>query len=156
MFRVGDVSTQVRSVAEIVYQCFLAAVAGSLQTLTRALFACVLFMTFPDTIPELPQAWAWPVNLLAAYDALAEIYQHALRAWDQEDADPLHLNYHLGSLEGDATQLLGAIKEDPVGSKLTEWLVQTAELIERLHTSIVSYRDGIQNQYINKKSIYWC
>ena len=108
-------------------------------------------MAFPCSIPELPpRVTPWPVNLLAVYDSLAEIYQHALRAWNQEDADPLRLNYHLGSLEGDATQLLLAIEEDPIGSELTEWLVQSAELVKRLYMSITSYRDNIQNRYVDE------
>ena len=87
-------------------------------------------MTFPLSIPKLPPRIAlWPVNLLAVYNTLSEIYQHALRAWDQEDADPLRLSYHLSSLNGDAKQLLLAIEEDPIGSELIEWLLQSAELI---------------------------
>ena len=93
---------------------------------------------------------SWLVNLLAIYDSLAEIYQHMLCAWNQEDADPLRLNYHLGSLEGDVKQLLLEIEDDPIGSELTEWLVQSAKLVKRLYMSIMSYRDNIQNQYVNE------
>ena len=110
---------------------------------------------FPPSIPTLPpRVTPWPVNLLAAYDTLAEIYQHALRAWDQEDADPLRLNYHLGSLDNDAKQLLMAIEKDPIGSELAEWLIQSAELIVQLYVSITSYRDGIQKQYDHEKKIH--
>ena len=110
-------------------------------------------MVFPPSIPALPpRVTPWPVNLLAAYDTLAEIYQHALRAWDQEDADPLCLNYHLGSLDNDAKQLLMAIEKDPIGSELAEWLIQSAELIVQLYVSITSYRDGIQKQYNHEKN----
>ena len=111
-------------------------------------------MTFPSSIPELPpRITSWPVNLLTAYNTLSEIYQHALRAWDQEDADPLCLNYHLGSLYGDAKQLLLAIEEDSIGSELTEWLLQSAELIVRLYVCITSYRNSIQKQYVYKNFI---
>ena len=110
-------------------------------------------MVFPPSIPALPlRVTPWPVNLLAAYDTLAEIYQHALRAWDQEDADPLRLNYHLGSLDNDGKQLLLAIEEDPIGSELAEWLIQSAELIVQLYVSITSYRDSIQKQYVHEKN----
>ena len=114
-------------------------------------------MTFPPSIPELPpRVIPWPVNLLTTYDTLGEIYQRALRAWDGEDADPLRLNFHLGSLEGDATQLLLAIEDDPIGSELTEWLMQSAELMVRLYASITSYRDNIQNRYVHKETICQC
>ena len=114
-------------------------------------------MTFPPSIPELPaRVISWPVNLLTAYDALDEIYRHALRAWDEEDADPLRLNFHLSSLEGDATQLLLAIEDDPICSELTEWLMQSAELIVRLYASITSYRDNIQNRYVHFETVFRC
>ena len=103
-------------------------------------------VTFHCSIPHLPAcAILWPANLLA-HNLLSEIYQHALRVWEQGDADPLRLKFHLGSLEADAMDLLGAIKSDPIGPELTEWLMSSAELVGQLYTAITSYRDSIQNQ----------
>jgi len=67
------------------------------------------------------------------------------RAWEQEDADPLRLEFHLGSLEGDTTHLLEAIAGDPIGPELMEWLTCSAELIGQLYVAIASYRDNIWN-----------
>ena len=104
-------------------------------------------VTFPCSIPHLPaSAILWPANLLLAHNSLSEIYQHALRVWEQEDADSLQLEFHLCSLEGDAMDLLGAIKSDPIGPELTEWLTSLAELVGQLYAAITSYRDSIQNQ----------
>lgn len=102
---------------------------------------------FPCTIPALPpSAMTWPANLLVAHDTLSDLYQHVLQAWNQEDADPLHLNFHLGSLEGNAMQLLGAIEGDPIGTRLSHWLPQTAKLFGKLYLAIAGYRDSIRNQ----------
>ena len=47
-------------------------------------------VTFPCSIPQLPAgAILWPANLLLAHESLSENFQHALWAWEQEDADPL-------------------------------------------------------------------
>jgi len=84
---------------------------------------------------------------------LSEIYQHALRVWEQGDADPLRLEFHLGSLEGDAMDLLGAIKSDLIGPELMEWLMSSAELVGQLYTAITSYRDSIQNQWVSQEFV---
>ena len=102
---------------------------------------------FPCTIPALPSgAMTWPANLLVAHDSLSGLYQHALQVWNQEDADPLRLDFHLGSLEGDAMQLLGAIEGEPIGTRLLHWLAQTTELFGTLYLAIAGYRDSIRNR----------
>ncbi|KAL4065547.1 hypothetical protein V8B97DRAFT_1875227 [Scleroderma yunnanense] len=90
-------------------------------------------VTFPPAIPQLPpSATSWPANLLTAHHALSDIYWHALQVWTQEENDPLCLEYHLGCLESNAIHLLMAIKGDPIGTKLSQWLLQTTELIGKL------------------------
>ncbi|KAI6158786.1 hypothetical protein EDD17DRAFT_1843524 [Pisolithus thermaeus] len=105
--------------------------------------------TFPSTIPALPLAqggMTWPANLLIIFDSLSDIYGHALHAWNQEDADPLRLNFHLAAIEGSALELLGAIEGDPISTWLSHWLVQTTKLFGKLHSAIASYWDNIQNK----------
>ena len=100
----------------------------------------------PPTIPPLPSGiTAWPANLLVIHDSLSGFYQHALQVWHQEDADPLHLNCHLGTIEGNVMQLLLAIEGDPIGIRLLEWLVWTTELFAELHLAITCYRDNVRN-----------
>jgi len=95
--------------------------------------------TFPCSIPQLPAgAILWPANLLV-HDSLSELYQHALRAWEQEDANPLRLEFHLSSLEGDTMHLLAAIEGDLISPELTVWLTCSAELIGQLYIAIASY-----------------
>jgi len=103
--------------------------------------------TFPCAIPPLPPSTtSWPANLLIAYDSLSDIYQHALQAWRQEDHDPLRLEFHLGSLQGNAMHLLGAIEVDSIGSNLVEWLTHVTELVGKLYVAIACYRDNIHNR----------
>lgn len=100
----------------------------------------------PPTIPPLPSGiTAWPANLLVVHDSLSDFYQHALQVWHQEDADPLRLNCHLGTIEGNVMQLLLAIEGDPIGIRLLEWLVRTTELFAELHLAITCYRDNVRN-----------
>lgn len=103
---------------------------------------------FPPIIPPLPESGVipWPANLLVIHDTLSNSYQHALQAWRQEDADPLRLNCHLGTIEGDAMQLLLAIESDPIGIRLSEWPVQTTEIFANLHLVITRYRDSLRNR----------
>jgi len=102
---------------------------------------------FPPTIPPLPSGiTAWPANLLVVHDSLSDLYQHALQSWHQEDADPLRLNCHLGTIEDNVMQLLLAIEGDPIGIRLPEWLAQTTELFAELHLAITCYRDSVRNR----------
>jgi len=103
--------------------------------------------TFPPTIPPLPSGvTAWPANLLVVHDSLSDLYQHALQSWHQEDADPLRLNCHLGTIEGNVMELLLAVEGDPIGIRLPEWLAQTTELFAKLHLAITCYRDSVWNR----------
>ena len=103
--------------------------------------------TLPCAIlPLPPNATLWPANLLITYDTLSDIYQHAMQLWRQEDHDPLHLEYHLGSLQGNAMHLLEAIEADLIGPDLTQWLTCTTELVGQLYVAIACYRDNICNR----------
>ena len=105
-----------------------------------------LMATLPCAIPPLPpNVTPWPANLLITYDTLSDIYQHALQLWRQEDHNPLCLEYHLGSLQGNAMHLLEAIEADPIGSDLTQWLTDTTELVGQLYVAITCYHDNICN-----------
>ena len=104
-------------------------------------------MTFPCAIPPLPaSAMLWPANLLIAYDTLSDIYQHALQAWRQEDHDPLHLEFHLGLLQGNTMHLLEAIEVGPSGSDLVQWLTRVTKLIGQLYIAVACYCNNIHNR----------
>ncbi|KAI6035713.1 hypothetical protein EDC04DRAFT_2897736 [Pisolithus marmoratus] len=106
-------------------------------------------------MPALPQSLAlfphcvgassWPVDVLTAHDRLSDIYYHALRVLNQEDADPLQLTFHMGAIDDDAIPLLQAIADDPIGNELQDWLKDTVVLMGNIFVALSDYRNNVQN-----------
>jgi hypothetical protein len=88
----------------------------------------------------------WPANFLVAYDTLSDIYRHAYRILNQEDADPLQLTFHLEAIAADAIPLLEAFEVDSRGFEVQDWLYDVVTLLGNLSVQLSSFRDNIENR----------
>lgn len=102
----------------------------------------------PETFPCFPprNGYSLPANFLLAHDTISNVYRHALRVSNQEDADPLQLIFHHDAIADVALPLLEAIENDPSGIELENWLVTAATALGSLSERLLSYRNSIQSR----------
>src|ERR1700710_548391 len=106
--------------------------------------------TLPQTLPRFPPCTMahtpWPANFLIAYDTLSDIYRHAYRILNQEDADPLQLTFHLEAIAADAIPLLEAFEVDPRGLEVQDWLSGAATLLGNLSVQLSLFRHNTETR----------
>lgn len=100
--------------------------------------------TIAQMLPPLPRTTENLPNILRAHDTLSDIYRHAVRLFNQEEADVLQLAFHLNAIRNDAVPLLQAIERSTSG--LNGWLTQVATQLGHLFRALSNYQDSIQNQ----------
>lgn len=112
----------------------------------------IVMPVVPNTFPYLPSRTLiqapWSANILTAHDTLSDIYRHAYRILNQEDADPLQLTFHIETVSGDAIPLLEALARDPQGREMQDWLSYTAHLLGDLSVLLSAFRDNTQNRRV--------
>ncbi|KAL0568310.1 hypothetical protein V5O48_013678 [Marasmius crinis-equi] len=103
-------------------------------------------MSFPELPPfpvssSYPAVQSWSSNIYSAYSRLKSTYDSAARILSQEEADPLRLQVHIGSLT-DVIPVIEALDEYKEEEHLSEaWLVQVLELILDTIDELVSAKD---------------
>lgn len=72
-------------------------------------------MNFPSHFPALPvneNAIPWPAMVIAAHEAISDIYAHAARIARQEDSDPLRMIFHIDAITSNAIPVLSALESE--------------------------------------------